>query len=48
MLRDIKDTGYDGPLELEIIGPLSEREGYESVIRRALAGAEPLLHQAGL
>ena len=35
ILGDIKDTGYAGPLELELIGPLGDREGYASSERGA-------------
>lgn len=48
ILADIKDTGYDGPLELEIIGPAVEREGYDPMIRRVVAGAQTWLREAGL
>jgi sugar phosphate isomerase/epimerase len=47
LLRHIKDTGYAGPLEFEVIGPLVDAEGYEPVIRRGVAGAETLLAKAG-
>ena len=43
ILRDIKDTGYAGPLELELIGPLGDREGYAPVIRRGVAAADAML-----
>jgi sugar phosphate isomerase/epimerase len=48
ILGDIKDTGYAGPLELELIGPLGDREGYAPVIRRGVAAAAAMLGQAGL
>jgi sugar phosphate isomerase/epimerase len=48
ILGDIKDTGYAGPLELELIGPLGESEGYAPVIRRGVAAAEVMLAAAGL
>jgi sugar phosphate isomerase/epimerase len=48
ILSDIKDTGYAGPLELELIGPLGDREGYAPVIRRGVAAADAMLGQAGL
>jgi len=48
LLGYVKDTGYAGPLELELIGPLGDREGYAPVIRRGLSAAEPLLAAAGL
>ena len=40
ILGDIKDTGYAGPLELELIGPLGDSEGYAPVIRRGVAAAD--------
>lgn len=48
MLRDIADTGYAGPLELELPGTLGETEGYEPVIRRGVAAASALFGGAGL
>lgn len=48
MLRDVKDTGYAGPLELELPGPLGESEGYASVIRRGVAAASALFEDLGL
>ena len=48
ILSDIKDTGYPGPLELELIGPLGDTEGYAPVIRRGVAAAEAMLGAAGL
>jgi sugar phosphate isomerase/epimerase len=48
ILGDIRDTGYGGPLELELVGPLGDREGYEPVIRRGVAAAEAMLAAAGL
>jgi hypothetical protein len=43
LLRDVKDTGYAGPLDLELPGPMGESEGYEPVIRR---GVEKSLRDA--
>jgi sugar phosphate isomerase/epimerase len=48
LLRDVKDTGYVGPLDLELPGPLAESEGYEPVIRRAVAKASALMYEVGL
>lgn len=48
ILGDIKDTGYAGPLELELIGPLNDSEGYAPTIRRGVAAAEAMLAEAGL
>ena len=47
LLGDLRDTGYQGPLELELIGPLGDAEGYEPVIRRGVAAATKLLSEAG-
>jgi len=48
ILGDIWDTGYPGPLELELIGPLGDTEGYAPVIRRGVVAAEAMLGAAGL
>ena len=48
MLGDVRDTGYAGPLELELPGPLGETEGYASVIRRGVDKASVLFEQVGL
>ena len=48
ILRDIRDTAYAGPLELELIGHLGDSEGYAPVIRRGVAAAEALLAEAGM
>jgi sugar phosphate isomerase/epimerase len=48
MLADVRDSGYAGPLELELPGPLGEREGYGPVIRRAVAKASAIFYEVGL
>lgn len=48
MLREINDTGYSGPLELELIGPMGDRAGYELVIRRGVGAASVMLADAGM
>jgi sugar phosphate isomerase/epimerase len=48
ILRDVKDTGYAGPFELELIGPLGDSEGYAPTIRRGVAAAAAMLHECGL
>lgn len=48
MLRDIKDTGYAGPFDLELPGALGETEGYEPVIRRGAEKASALFDEIGL
>ena len=48
MFRDIIDTGYDGPYELEMPGPQGEAEGYAPFIRRGAEKASTLLDSLGL
>lgn len=48
MLEDVKDTGYAGPIELELPGQLGETEGYEPVIRRGVENACWLFEEVGL
>lgn len=48
LLADIRDTGYAGPFELELFGPLGDSEGYTPTIRRGVAAAEAMLAAAGL
>jgi len=48
MFRDIIDTGYDGPYELEMPGPQGEAEGYAPFIRRGADTASALLEKLGL
>jgi hypothetical protein len=38
-------AGYAGPIELEMLGPRIEAEGYEPALRRAVANLDELLHQ---
>lgn len=47
LLTDIRDSGYAGPLELELPGSLGETEGYDPVIRRAVAKASVLMEELG-
>lgn len=48
MLRDVRDSGYAGPIELELPGPLGESEGYASVIRRGAEKASAMFELVGL
>lgn len=48
MLTDVRDTGYAGPIELELPGPLGESEGYASVIRRGVQKADALFREVGI
>jgi sugar phosphate isomerase/epimerase len=43
LLARLDDAGYRGWVELEMLGPRIEAEGYGPAIRRALAALEPLL-----
>ncbi|MDR2856767.1 MAG: sugar phosphate isomerase/epimerase [Novosphingobium sp.] len=47
MLTDVRDSGYAGPIELELPGPLGETEGYAPVIRRGVEKASALLYELG-
>lgn len=44
MMRDVKDTGYRGPIELELPGPLGDAEGYDPLIRRGAHSLSDVLH----
>jgi sugar phosphate isomerase/epimerase len=48
MLQDVMETGYTGPIELELPGHLGETEGYEPVIRRGVEKASLLFDELGL
>jgi sugar phosphate isomerase/epimerase len=43
--RAALDAGYDGPFELEMVGPLVEAEGHEAAVRRAVPRASALLEE---
>jgi sugar phosphate isomerase/epimerase len=47
LLTDVRDSGYAGPIELELPGPLGETEGYGPVIRRGVEKASALLYELG-
>jgi sugar phosphate isomerase/epimerase len=47
IIHRVTTTGYDGPFELELIGPRIEAEGYEAVCRRAVARLSDMLAAAG-
>lgn len=47
LLTDVRDSGYQGPIELELPGPLGESEGYEPVIARGVAKASALMYELG-
>ena len=41
------ESGYDGPFEIELIGPRIEQAGYEAAILRSIDHLEALLEQLG-
>jgi sugar phosphate isomerase/epimerase len=41
------DAGYEGPFDLEVMGPRVEEEGYPSAVRRAVEQASELLDRVG-
>jgi sugar phosphate isomerase/epimerase len=47
LLGAITTAGYDGYVELEMLGPRIEAEGYRRAIERALRVLEPMLPAAG-
>jgi sugar phosphate isomerase/epimerase len=44
VLAMVVGAGYRGPVELEVLGPRIEAEGYEPAIRRAVAVVDDILH----
>ena len=46
LIRQVGAAGYDGPFELELIGPRIEAEGYEAACRRAVTRLSQLLAAA--
>jgi hypothetical protein len=47
-MHEVLDTGYQGVFDLEVLGPLIEKEGYETSVRRGVASASALLTEMGL
>jgi sugar phosphate isomerase/epimerase len=47
LVRATLAAGYDGPFELELLGPAIEAEGYQRSLTRALAATSDLLARAG-
>jgi len=48
LIREVLATGYQGPFDLEVLGPLIEAEGYDSAIRRGVKLASDFLTEAGV
>ena len=47
IIHQVSAIGYDGPFELELLGPRIEAEGYEAACRRAVAHLSRMLAAAG-
>jgi hypothetical protein len=47
-MRLVLDAGYDGPFDLEILGPRIEEEGYRASIARSLQRAHEMLGRLGV
>jgi sugar phosphate isomerase/epimerase len=45
VLGVVLGAGYVGPVELEVLGPRIEAEGYEPALRRAVIVLDELLHR---
>jgi sugar phosphate isomerase/epimerase len=48
LMHEVLDSGYRGVFDLEVLGPLIEKEGYEPALRRGVASASALLTELGL
>jgi sugar phosphate isomerase/epimerase len=47
LLSTLLDAGYEGPFDLEVLGPRVEEEGYGSVIRRSVERTMVMLDRLG-
>lgn len=48
LMQYVLATGYQGPFDLEVLGPVVEAEGYDSSLRRGVRLASDLLTEAGV
>ena len=48
LMHEVLDAGYEGVFDLEVLGPLIEKEGYDSAVRRGAASASALLTEMGV
>jgi sugar phosphate isomerase/epimerase len=48
LMAEVLATGYAGPFDLEVLGPVVEAEGYEPAIRRGVRLASDFLADAGV
>lgn len=47
LLAMVVDAGFEGPFDLEVMGPRVEEEGYPSSVRRSVERATELLNRVG-
>ncbi len=47
LLKMVLDAGYEGPFDLELIGPVIEEEGYRAPIVRSIERASEMLDRLG-
>ena len=47
LMRMVVDAGYEGPFDLEILGPVIEAEGYRAPIARSIERASEMLERLG-
>jgi sugar phosphate isomerase/epimerase len=45
LMRMMVDAGYEGPFDLEILGPTIEAEGYRAPIARSIERASEMLER---
>jgi sugar phosphate isomerase/epimerase len=48
LMSEVLATGYSGPFDLEVLGPVVEAEGYEAALRRGVELASAFLTEAGV
>jgi sugar phosphate isomerase/epimerase len=48
LMAEVLATGYAGPFDLEVLGPVVEAEGYEKALRRGVRVASEFLAAAGV
>jgi sugar phosphate isomerase/epimerase len=48
LVSSILDTGYEGPFDIEVLGPRIEEEGYRSAIARSAEFASEMLDRLGV
>ena len=47
LIRTLLEAGYEGPFDLEILGPRIEEEGYRTPIARSIERASEMLERLG-